>query len=63
MAHCPNTRLIYGKPPHSPPSQTLATTVLAETTLLRLFSALILPYMNSVLDNRLSFGFLTPEDG
>jgi hypothetical protein len=63
IAHCPNTRLIYGRPPPFLPSQTQATTLVADTTLPRLFNAHILPYMNSVLDNKLSFGFLTPEDG
>jgi len=34
---------------HSPPSQTLASHLLADTTLLRLFTARFLYYINSVL--------------
>jgi hypothetical protein len=44
---------------HSPPSQIFTSTLLADTTPLRLFIVHIFPYW----DSRLSFGFLDPEDG
>jgi len=48
--------------PHSPPSQPLASTLLADTMLLRLFTAHTLPYTTPYWDNTLSFGLLSPED-
>jgi hypothetical protein len=38
--------------PYSPPSQPLATTLLADTTLLRLFTAHTLPYIHSRLGQK-----------
>ena len=43
--------------------QTLATTLLAHTTLLSLFTINTLPYTNSVLGLEALFLFWNPEDG
>jgi hypothetical protein len=40
----------------------LATTLLADTILLRVFMVQTVPYINFVWGYRLSFGFLNPED-
>ena len=46
-----------------PSTQPLATTVLADTILLRVFMVHTVPYINFVWGYRLSFEFLNPEDG
>jgi hypothetical protein len=43
--------------------QPLATTLLADTVLLRVFTVHTVPYINFVWGYRLSFEFLNPEDG
>jgi hypothetical protein len=48
--------------PHSPQSQQLTSTLLADTTLLRLFSTHTRPYMNSVFGLQAFFWILNPED-
>jgi hypothetical protein len=45
-----------------PSIQPLATTLLANTILLRIFMVQTVPYINFVWGYRLSFGFLNPED-
>jgi hypothetical protein len=46
--------------PHSPPSQPLATTRLADTILLRLFTTHTLPYINSILGQKALLWILKP---
>jgi hypothetical protein len=48
---------------HSPSIKALAKTLLADTTLLRLFIALIIPYIHLVWGYNLSFEFFNPDDG
>jgi hypothetical protein len=49
-----NTTLLSNEP--------LATTLLADTILPRLFTAYTFPYVNPSWDQKLSFGFLDPEN-
>jgi hypothetical protein len=46
-----------------PSIQPLATTLLADIVLLRVFTVHAVPYINFVWGYRLSFEFLNPEDG